>query len=69
MLSYEIYDIFKNTYFEEHLRTTVSRNQFHKLVVISLFPNSHCEFFYPNKERIGIVRTFHNHISFVNFPA
>ena len=60
----EICDIFKSNYFEEHLRTTVPWNQFHKLVVILSILNSHCEFFYPNKEKKqtrkgGLMRRLH----------
>ena len=41
MFSYEIYEIFKNIYFEEHLRTTASSSSSFKLDLVDLtvFPD------------------------------
>ena len=41
MFSYEIYEIFKSTYFEEHLRTTASSSSSLKLDLVGLtvFPD------------------------------
>ena len=41
VFSHEIYEIFKNTYFEEHLRTTASSSSSLKLdlVDLTIFPD------------------------------
>ena len=37
----EIYEIFKNTYFEEHMQTAASKNSHQKLVVNYFLQNRH----------------------------